>query len=81
MGDIGWRIKRNGGSGSARLALSSEHGCSGRCPRPYHSFHSGAGTRVDARATRVTETDTRYISTEADSVNKLAAVPDPVTGV
>jgi hypothetical protein len=45
------------------------------------AFTAALATRVDARATRVTETDTRYMSTEADSVTKLAAVADPVTGV
>jgi hypothetical protein len=45
------------------------------------AFTAALATRVDARATRVTEADTRYISTEADSVNTLAAVVDPVTGV
>lgn len=45
------------------------------------AFTAALAARIDVRATRVTEADTRYISTEADSVNKLAAVADPVTGV
>jgi hypothetical protein len=36
---------------------------------------------VNARATYVTEANTRYIVNEADSAKQLAAVADPVTGV
>jgi len=44
------------------------------------AFTAALATRVDARATRVTEADTRYMSTEVDSINRLAAVADPVSG-
>jgi hypothetical protein len=38
-------------------------------------------TRVGARATHVTEADSRYIANEADSANEMAAVARPVTNV
>ncbi len=45
------------------------------------AFTAALAARVNARAVRVAEADTRYIATEAESSKKLATVTDPVTGV
>jgi hypothetical protein len=44
-------------------------------------FTAGLAARVSVRATHVAEADSRYVANEADSVNQLAAVGYPVTGV
>ena len=44
------------------------------------AFSTALAGRVNARATRVADADTRYIATEAESSKALAAVADPVTG-
>ena len=45
------------------------------------AFTAALATRVGARATHVTEADSRYIANEADSANEMAAVARPVTNV
>jgi hypothetical protein len=45
------------------------------------TFTAALSTRVETRATHVSEADSRYVANEADSAGEMTAVADRVTGV
>ena len=45
------------------------------------AFTAALAARVGVRATHVAEADTRYIASEADSANELAALASPANAV
>jgi hypothetical protein len=45
------------------------------------AFTAALAARVDTRSSHIADADTRYVANETSSINQLAAVAHPVTGV
>ena len=81
MGRFGRRTKRDDGAGGLGLSCQASAAAVNAAHADITAFTAALAARVGVAATHVAEADTRYIASEADSANELAALASPANAM